>query len=74
MLFFELDSLLKGGEDTAFVEKAKKFHEAVLHHIEEEEGKAFPHLQENSDAEHSKELADAVREFRKSLHFEAVSA
>jgi hemerythrin-like domain-containing protein len=56
------------------VEKAKNFHEAVLHHIEEEEGKAFPHLQENSDAEHSKELADAVREFRKSLHFEAASA
>jgi hemerythrin superfamily protein len=74
MLFFELDSILKEGEDTAFVEKAKNFHEAVLHHIEEEEGKAFPHLQENSDAEHSKELADAVREFRKSLHFEAASA
>jgi hemerythrin superfamily protein len=70
VLFFELDTLLKAGDDETFDEKAEKFQEAVLHHIEEEEQKALPRLQENADPAQSEQLADSVREFRSSLHFE----
>lgn len=70
LLLFELDSMLKEGDDTEFAARAKKFQEAVLHHIAEEENKAFPRLQENADAEHSQILADSVKQFRSSLHFE----
>lgn len=70
VLLFELDTLLKEGDDETFDEKAKKFRQAVLHHIQEEEQKALPRLQENVDPEKSEELAESVREFRSSLHFE----
>jgi hemerythrin superfamily protein len=73
-LFFELDSMLKEHGEPDFTVKAKKFREAVLHHIEEEEQEAFPHLQENADARHAKLLADSVKTFRKSLHFETTTA
>src|SRR5580700_1219654 len=55
LLLFELDSMLKEGDDTEFDAKAKKFHDAVHHHIEEEEKKAFPRLQE-VDAAHAQIL------------------
>jgi hypothetical protein len=45
----------------------------VLHHIDEEEQKAFPRLSENADAQHSKMLADSVRQFRSALHFDTAS-
>ena len=67
---FELDSMLKEGDDSEFSAHAKKFQEAVLHHIDEEEQKAFPRFGQNADPEHSKILADSVRKFRSSLHFD----
>jgi hemerythrin superfamily protein len=67
---FELDNLLKDGHEASFIAKAEKFREAVLHHIENEEGSAFPHLRENTDAKQSKTLTESVRTFRESLHFE----
>jgi hemerythrin superfamily protein len=70
VLFFELDGLLKAGHDDEFARKVEKFHEAVLHHIDEEENKAFPRLEENADAESAATLTESMREFRKSLHFE----
>jgi len=70
---FELDSMLKERDESEFVAKAEKFAEAVRHHIEEEEQKAFPRLQENADARHSEILAQSVKSFRKSLHFETPS-
>jgi hemerythrin superfamily protein len=69
ILVFELDTLLKVGEDSKFVAKAKKFHSAVLQHIENEETSAFPHLQEKADQNQSKMLTDSVRAFRNSVHF-----
>jgi hemerythrin superfamily protein len=57
VLVFELDSLLKERNDAEFALKAKKFHEAVLAHIDEEENKAFPRLQENADPEDAENLA-----------------
>ena len=73
-LVFELDSMLKERDQSDFSSKAKKFADAVSHHIEEEEQKAFPRLRENSDARHSKMLADSVKTFRKSLHFDLGSS
>ncbi len=70
VLLFELDTLLKEGEGAEFATKAEKFQEAVLHHIDEEENKALPRLRENVDPEQSEMLANSVRTFRSSLHFE----
>lgn len=72
-LLFELDSMLKERDETDFGKKAAKFAEAVRHHIAEEEQKALPRLQENADPRHAQILADAVRAFRNSLHFEIAS-
>jgi hemerythrin superfamily protein len=72
-LFFELDSMLRERDESDFSTKAEKFADAVTHHIEEEEQKAFPRLQENSDARHAELLTDSVKRFRKSLHFELPS-
>lgn len=69
-LFFELDSMLKERDESDFTGKAKKFADAVRHHIEEEEQKALPRLQENVDPRHAESLAQSVKTFRKSLHFE----
>jgi len=74
VLLFELDSMLKEGDDADFQPKAEKFQDAVLHHIEEEENKAFPRLQENAKPEQAELLADSVRTFRSSLHFEIAPA
>ncbi len=70
VLFFELDGLLKEGNDEEFARKALKFQEAVLHHIDEEENKAFPRLEENADPQNAATLTASMREFRSSLHFE----
>jgi hemerythrin superfamily protein len=67
---FELDSMLKEGDESEFVSRAQKFREAVLHHIDEEEQKAFPRLDQNGDPAHSQILTDSVRKFRGSLHFD----
>lgn len=69
-MLFELDSMLKERDQSDFAARAQKFADAVRHHIEEEEQKAFPRLQENADARHSELLAQSVKTFRKSLHFE----
>jgi hemerythrin superfamily protein len=69
-LLFELDSMLKEHDDSEFAARAEKFADAVRHHIEEEEQKAFPRLRENADARHSEILAASVKKFRESLHFE----
>jgi hemerythrin superfamily protein len=72
VLLFELDSMLKEGDAVGFDAKAKRFREAVLHHIEEEEHKALPRLRDVDTAD-AELLADSVRAFRKSLHFETVA-
>ena len=62
--------MLKERDGAEFTLKAKKFHKAVLAHIDEEENKAFPRLQENADPEDTEDLTRSVKAFRKSLHFE----
>jgi hemerythrin superfamily protein len=68
-LVFELDTLLKEGDEAAFTTKAKKLQKAVLAHIEEEETSAFPHLQKGASEEQVEQLTQSVREFRSALQF-----
>lgn len=69
VLVFELDTMLKEGQDSDFTSKAQKLQEAVLEHIEDEEGSAFPHLREHASPEQARSLSDSVREFRGAIRF-----
>lgn len=73
VLVFELAALLKAGDVSQFGVKAEKLQEAVLVHIEEEESKAFPRLLEIGDPQKVEELAESIRAFRKSLHYETAA-
>ncbi|MBV9264156.1 MAG: hemerythrin domain-containing protein [Candidatus Eremiobacteraeota bacterium] len=73
VLLFELDSMLKESDSSDFGAKAEKFQKAVLAHIDEEENKALPRLQENADPEKARALTESVREFRNALHFETTA-
>ena len=67
VLVFELDTMLKSGDDASFRETAEKLRDAVFEHIDDEETTAFPELQEKSSPEQSESLTNAVREFRATL-------
>lgn len=69
VLVFELDTMLKTGDDSRFVETASKLKDAVFEHIEDEETSAFPDLQEKSSTDQSASLTNAVREFRGAFTF-----
>jgi len=70
ILVFEIDSMLKeGGDDAKFAEKAEKLRAAVFEHIEDEEKKALPHLEEGADSRESQLLLQSVREFRNAVRF-----
>lgn len=67
VLVFQLDTMLKTGDIGDFQSTAQKLQKAVLEHIDDEEQKAFPALQQGADASQTQMLADAVRQFRGSL-------
>ena len=67
VLVYELDAMLKSGDDGSFVETAQKLRDAVFEHIEDEETTAFPELQEKASPSQFESLTDAVREFRATL-------
>jgi hemerythrin-like domain-containing protein len=69
-LVFDLDTMLQTGIESEFRAKAAKLRDAVHQHIEEEETKAFPDLQEATDSDQSKSLTRAVREFRDAFRVE----
>ncbi len=68
VLVFQLDTMIKTGNIDEFQTTAKKLQKAVLEHIEDEEQKAFPALQQRADGSQARMLTDAVRQFRGSLH------
>ncbi|HET7815599.1 MAG TPA: hemerythrin domain-containing protein [Candidatus Baltobacteraceae bacterium] len=69
-LIFEIDTMLKEGATAEFSKRVKKLHAAVLEHIDDEESKAFKHLQDNAEPAQTQQLNESVREFRSKLHFE----
>ena len=71
VLIFELDTMLKEGDDADFSKKAEKLQAAILEHIEDEEESAFPHLQENAEPQQAQMLTESVREFRSSFRYES---
>lgn len=72
VLLFELDTMLKGGKDSDFAARAEKLRNAIEEHIEDEEGTAFPHLQDAATVEQARTLTNSVREFRGAFRFDAV--
>jgi hemerythrin superfamily protein len=66
---FELDMVLKQADDAAFSAKAKTLQAAILEHIQNEEDKAFPHLQKHADAAQTQQLTQDVREYRNAIRF-----
>ena len=69
VLMFELDTMLKEGDDALFESKASMLREAILEHIGVEEDSAFPHLREKATPEQAKLLTESVREFRAALEY-----
>ena len=70
VLVFQIDQLLKGGDEADFTAKAVQLRDAVFEHIEDEESKAFPALRERPEPEQTQRLTQSVREFRGALHFD----
>ncbi len=69
ILVFQIDTLLKEGDDAKFADKAEKLQSAVFKHIEAEEESALPHLEKGADSDQSQMLLESVREFRGALRF-----
>ncbi|HLI96430.1 MAG TPA: hemerythrin domain-containing protein [Candidatus Baltobacteraceae bacterium] len=69
IMFFQIDTMLKEGDETKFAEMCKKAHDAVFKHIEGEEQHAMPHLQRGVDSSESQLLLQSVREFRGAIRF-----
>jgi iron-sulfur cluster repair protein YtfE (RIC family) len=69
ILIFEIDSMLKEGETDGIDAKAEKLQSAILEHMEDEESKAFPHLQDNAEPQQAQMLTQSVREFRSAMQF-----
>jgi hemerythrin superfamily protein len=68
---FQLDTMLKQGVDGKYKLAAEKIRDAVLEHIDEEEKKAFPRLQEEAEPEAMELLTQSVRKFRSELKYDA---
>lgn len=69
VVVFDLDTMLKEGDDSDFAAAAKKLQAAVLEHIDDEENSAFPRLQKNADTRQTQMLTESVREFRSKFRF-----
>jgi DNA-binding HxlR family transcriptional regulator len=61
--------MMKEGNYADFPRVAEKLRDAVLEHIEDEEQKAFPHLQESAEPMQAQMLTQSVREFRNMMRF-----
>lgn len=68
MLVFELDMMIKEGDESDFEKTAKKLEKAVLEHIEDEEESALPHLRDKTESSQGRMLTESVRKFRSELH------
>jgi hemerythrin superfamily protein len=69
IMLFQIDTMLKEGDDTKFADTRKKLHDAVFKHIEAEEKSALPHLQKGADSSEAQMLMESVREFRSAVRF-----
>ena len=75
MLLFKIDTGLKtGAGDETYRKQAEKLRDAILEHIDDEEQKAFVHLQDGADQSQTDLLTQSVRKFRQSLHFNGANS
>lgn len=71
---FEIESMLKEGQDGDAVQaKIEKLRDAVFEHIDDEEKKAFPHLQDAADDHETQLLNRSVQTFRGCIRFEPMT-
>ena len=64
VMLFEIDALREDREDPDFDEKIARLRDAIVAHVDEEEGTVFPELRERLGADGCKRLSQAVRELR----------
>ncbi|HEV3154450.1 MAG TPA: hemerythrin domain-containing protein [Candidatus Baltobacteraceae bacterium] len=69
-MLFQLDTMLKEGDVSKFGKVAEQLQAAILEHIDDEENKAFPHLEKGAEPQQAQMLTQSVREFRSALRFE----
>jgi len=74
LLMFQLDSMLRENDADKFQDTAEKLQSAVLDHINDEEQKAFPQLQDESTDAQYDNLTQCVQELRQDLRFTAGSS
>ena len=67
IVLFQLDTMLKEGDDDKFPALAKTFQAAILEHIDDEENSAFEKLRKHSEPRETELLAESVRKFRAEL-------
>lgn len=73
VMLFEMDMMLKEGDETKFADKAEKLQTAVFKHIEAEEKSALPHLEKAADTHEAQMLLQSVRDYRNSIEFKPPS-
>ena len=73
-LVFQLDTMLNEGDTEKFTATAEKLQSAVLEHIDDEERKAFPLLEDEGSSEKYDMVTRSVQELRAALRFNATSS
>jgi hemerythrin superfamily protein len=67
VLLFQLDMMVKQHDESKFEPAARALQKAILEHIDDEESKAFPHLQDRTESMEQQLLTSNVRHFRSAI-------
>ena len=67
VLVFELDTMLKTGDESTSEATAKSLQGAILEHIDDEESKMLPDLEKHATSDQQQLLTRSVREFRSKI-------
>jgi hypothetical protein len=70
VMIFELDTMLREGKHSGLESKSRELEAAILGHIADEEGSAFPDLREHANPHQFQMLTAAVRAVRGSFHYD----
>jgi hemerythrin superfamily protein len=69
-MLFQLDTSLKQGDSSKAEATAQALQKAILEHIDDEESKAFPHLQDRTEPMQQQMLTANVRQFRGAIRMQ----
>jgi len=71
VVVFELDTMLKTGDDKKFEGLAKELQSSILEHIDDEEKKAIPELRKHATPEQEQLVSESIRDFRSKVRVTA---